>query len=614
MKYSILILLGMMNLALAEPAAPVPPEPKPSALPAGLNILMVGDSNTEIGHIPGGLARRLEEKFGFFGTGYRSLSAIIGMGSGYLPYLRLSHDPGWELYAMVGGPGTPAKPFLSPDGTGLMGKSAGLTATVEFWGTAIDIFSLDGPSFAGEFSAEVDGRAPLVVKSASAERTVRKTTISDLKAGWHTLQISTLTGSPVFLLGVNARNETSTAGPVATLHKWGKGWATTADFTKIDETIFTSAVRELSPDVTVVLLGTNDHNLAGNNRDQFAANLRVILDRIRSGAPHSKILVVSTIQVNSPWSNNGLKEYRGILPELCAELGVSYWDMSGWFGTYAENQAAGHMLDDVHVNEKGGDKIAGQLFEEVLRVATQPPLAAVTKTEPIHTKGLPVPTLPAQVPGLVAWWSAAGALTQTADGLVSLVADQSGRKTDADAPWQASRPSLVKVEGLPVLRFDGKGNHLRFPRLLRAGTIILLARIDFPIFGHPYFNTRPFHMAITRPRKAVSTQFASPSLIKGKAFLNGMPVVLGDHEDSTLELGGESFQILSLVLRSPEQIGYFGWGGSWNFDNYTKGEFAELLIYDRALKEDEIKSIENDLASRWRRLPGLQNAETLATP
>jgi hypothetical protein len=67
-KYSTLILLGMMNLALAEPVAPVPPEPKPSALPAGLNVLIVGDSNTEIGHISGGLARRLEENFGFFGT------------------------------------------------------------------------------------------------------------------------------------------------------------------------------------------------------------------------------------------------------------------------------------------------------------------------------------------------------------------------------------------------------------------------------------------------------------------------------------------------------------------------------------------------------------------
>jgi lysophospholipase L1-like esterase len=596
----------MMNLALAEPVAPVPPEPKPSALPAGLNVLIVGDSNTEIGHISGGLARRLEENFGFFGTGYRSLSAIIGMGSGYLPYLKLSHDPSWELYAMVGGPSKPAKPFLSPDGTGLMGKAAGLTATVEFWGTAIDIFSLAGRSFDGEFSAEVDGRAPLVVKSASAERTVRKTTVSGLKPGWHTLRISTLSASPVLLLGVNAQNETSSPGPVATVHKWGKGWATTADFAQIDETVFTSAVRELSPDVTVVLLGTNDHNLAGNNRDQFAANLRVILDRIRSGAPQTKILVVSTIQVNSPWSNNGLKEYRGILPELCKEAGVSYWDMSGWFGTYAENKAAEHMLDNVHVNEKGGDKIAGQLFEEVLRVATQPALTPAPNADLVRTEGSPLPTLPAEVPGLVAWWSAAGGLTQTADGLVSLAVDQSGQKTNADAPWQASRPSLVKVEGLPVLRFDGKGNHLRFSRMLRARTIILLARIDYPIFGHPYFNTRPFSMSATKPGKALSSQYASEAVTKGLAFLNGKPVVPGDQDEAGMELDGENFQILSMVFQKPVEIGYFGWGGSWNFDRYVKGEFAELLVYDRALTDTELRTIEADLVSRWIALPGVR--------
>ena len=38
----------------SQPAPqPIPQAPKPSSLPAGLNVLFIGDSNTEIGHITG---------------------------------------------------------------------------------------------------------------------------------------------------------------------------------------------------------------------------------------------------------------------------------------------------------------------------------------------------------------------------------------------------------------------------------------------------------------------------------------------------------------------------------------------------------------------------------
>jgi hypothetical protein len=73
-----------------------------------------------------------------------------------------------------------------------------------------------------------------------------------------------------------------------------------------------------------------------------------------------------------------------------------------------------------------------------------------------------------------------------------------------------------------------------------------------------------------------------------------------------MELDGENFQILSMVFQKPVEIGYFGWGGSWNFDRYVKGEFAELLVYDRALTDTELRTIEADLVSRWIALPGVR--------
>ncbi len=593
------------SMPLADDQEPVPSRPsppRPDALPAGLNVLVIGDSNTEIGHLTGGLARRFEAAYGYFGSGYHSLNDTIGMGSGYLPYLKIANVGAWQKPAMVQ-PGAP-KPYVAPDGAYVVGTSPGLQTEISFYGTAIDLYWL-ATAGGGQFTLAVDD-LPLQTVATGLDGKgceVRKTRIDGLSAANHRLTLTVQT-APTTLLGL----DTHVVLPYehtrrAVVHKWGKGWATTQDFVDIDPNIFQGALRLLDPDVAVVILGTNDHNLAGHNRDQYADGLREIVGRIRTATPATRVLVLSTFQVNSPWSNHGLREYRGILPELCRELGAFYWDMSAWFGeNWGQANQAGWMADAVHANAAGGERIAEQLETEIHRLVKlvnpepEPP-ATATLT------GAPPPTnaLPGQIGGLVAWWRADGPMAVDPQGRVLRWLDNSDHGADAIAPWPWARPQRLDGtgDGRATLRFDGQHSHLRFPLQDKAQTILAVFRARHLLLGHPYFNSRPFHPGVVRPGKAFSANYASASVTGGRGFLDGRPVHLGDDQEEGLEFSAEQLQLFSLVMDKPTPFSYLGWGGSWNFDKYMDGEVAELIVYNRALTDQERQNLESDLAARW---------------
>jgi lysophospholipase L1-like esterase len=606
LKYWILsavIFIALNYGAVFAQERPTPPPPKTAALPAGLNVLVIGDSNTEIGHIAGGVAKRFEENFGYFGSGYHSLNATIGMGSGYLPYLKITNDTQWEPYTMLW-PKAAAKPYLAPEGTGITSSKPEALTTVEFYGNAIDVYWLAQPN-GGRCVLSLDGEAKQAIDT-KGDRTVRSSRLGPFPAGWHKLSAILETGS-VMLLGCDARLDSNDPAKRTVIHKWGKGWATTRDFVDVDPAIFASALKLVQPDVTVILLGTNDHNLAGYNRDQYAANLREIVTRVKSAVPTTRVLVLSTFQVNSGFSNSGLKEYLGILPELCRQIGANYWDMSTWFGgPWAKNQDEGLMLDAVHVNQKGGDKIAGQLYEEILKVAEEKPGMPVAT--PMITEGrnvgkaLPENAVPRQIPGLIAWWSADGQIIVDESGKVIRWTDTSGTKADAVAPWPLSRPQYLEnaFNGKPLIHFDGKTSHLLLPMQTEAQTIFAVLRADKLILGHPHFNTRPYHPGVVRTKKAFSQNYASKTVTGGEGFLNGAKVHIGDDQDDAIEFNPKELQLFSLVMTAKTPFSYLGWGGSWNFDRYLNGDMAELLVYNRALTESERKQVEKDLAERWK--------------
>jgi hypothetical protein len=340
--------------------------PAPKSTPHGLNVLVIGDSNTEIGHITGGLARLFEQDYGYFGSGYHSLNRIVGMGEGYLPYLNIDNVGDWESYTMLW-PVAAEKPYLAPDGACVRGSTPGAHTDVSFYGTGVDLFWLREPG-GGEFDVIVDGVPKSQVSTKGSVIQVSRTCVGGLDPGWHRLQADVRTGT-VTLEGADARVDLPEVSGRAVVHKWGKGWAATADFLDVDRGVFSSAMSLVAPDITVILLGSNDHNLHGVSADQFAANMTEIVARVRSACPRTKILLVSTFMIVSDPSNAILMEYVKVFPDTARANHAFYWDMCSWFGPFESTNGRGWFMDGVHASEAGGAQIATQLYQEIIRIA-----------------------------------------------------------------------------------------------------------------------------------------------------------------------------------------------------------------------------------------------------
>lgn len=544
-----------------------------------MTVLVIGDSNTEIGHVTGELARLFEQQHGYHGTGYRSLNATVGLGQGYRSGLAITNDAGWQSLTMLW-PQPAPKPYLAPDGAWVRSTTPGAQTTVTFTGNGVDVYWLaerDG----GAFTASIDGETNQTVETGAAARSVRRTRLTGLPNGSHTLTLTVVRG-PVTLLGVDAR-----AGERrAVVHKWGKGWATTKDFLDVDPEVFRSALELIAPEVVVIMLGTNDHNLAHHNRDQFADHLSALVKRVRAALPTARVLLVSTPQIKGTWTNLALQQYLEILPLVAAENSAAFWDMSAWLGPF---DPARFMADGIHFNEVGGRLVASELIKQLSR-----PPEAVTPPAVIHEIG----TLPAAAIPVPTHWLAA-------DGIVAVTASNRvvrwhGKNWSAVQPYARFQPRYVAdaLHGKPVVRFGGR-EYLRFPEQTDWQTIVFVAKGQGHLFGHPYMNTRPFHPGVARPEKLFSATYAAPALIQGAVFVNGAPLPVGDDAADAVEPPRQAFQVITLAATGRLPAGTLGWGGSWNADRYWTGDLAEVLIYDRALTTDERQRVEHYLQEKY---------------
>ena len=335
----------------------------------GLSVLIIGDSNTENGLISLALADTLRNYFGVasMGTGYIPLnSSFYEIRDGRVTGVTIFYQTGsWTLMDMFEGTRLSAKPYLSPNGHWLKSSAANAAVAVTFPGSnGVDVYCLSDAG-GGIFSVIVDNLTKFTVNTAGSRR-VLKTPVTGLAPGNHTMQLKVLSvpaSGNVTLLGFDSRNDLPGVTKRSVVHNWGNGYAATPDFLNIDSTVFASGLQELSPDIVVVLLGTNDHLQDSRSATEFKANLIAILNMIRAAGFAGRIMLVSTFMTNDASGANLIPQYRATSwPQAAAETGVAYWDMSTWFGAW--NSAL--MMDGAHCNQAGGKKIAAEMLHQIL--------------------------------------------------------------------------------------------------------------------------------------------------------------------------------------------------------------------------------------------------------
>ncbi len=320
-----------------------------------MEILIIGDSNTEGGNITNPMKDILEEKYGYTGSGYTSLNENFPTPK--RNGLKVVNDIHWKKFDMVTYLARLSTPYEAGQGMWITSAEKGATTLANFRGSAVDVYYLGKPD-GGSFVIEIDQVQKIVVNTAADTRGSKKATVSGLSdSTLHNMRLIVKEGS-VSLQGFDAK----IGNPRGVVHSWGNSSAATTDFLKVDEAVFCSDLYVLNPNYVVIMIGTNDHFVDQLSSIQFKSNLITLIQRVQKALPKTKILLVSTFQTNTPEVKTLLKEYlSSSYPQAAKGTGVAYWDMSSWFGTYRKSS----MLDDYHCNEESGKKVAVELWNQI---------------------------------------------------------------------------------------------------------------------------------------------------------------------------------------------------------------------------------------------------------
>jgi len=601
--------------ATAFAADPVPPAPRPETLTQSQRVLIIGDSNTEMGHFTGGIAEQFEKRHGYFGSGYRSVVGNVGNGTvdAYRPYISITNTGEWESINFINAQQGKA---YTPDGTCLQSDKPEHTIDVRFYGTAIRAFYAAQPK-AGKFVMSIEGVASKEIDTATTTIEARSELIDGLKPGWHKLTLRPVGGAPIMLTGVESFNGTL-EGKAATIHKWGRGYAATFHFTALRPEVWNTALKQINPDWVCIMLGTNDHMNFAISSPVMLDNLSELVLRARRSAPQTRIMLLSTVPISASNSMSGRLRQRYLeqLPALAKALGVDYFDVAAACGGSGDVwKKAGHTTDGIHFNLDGGKAIA-PLFLEAFDAANKRPAPTA---ETFTVAGKPDADRP-KLANLNMWLAADATVTRDAQNRVVIWHNANTYPTERHARAFAPdlRPLFVEnaINGKPAISFDGKRTALALGNLSFAGCTVVV-KVNKPggaIFGSGLALYKKLGPGPDGTNKLFMPQSdLKPNDPRTRAFINGKEVAFDDAEapmGQYIILTIEGPQGASILGLNEHYLRYTRGPGDPETLSYLDGEIAEFVSWGRTAPKDanQGRVVEAYLAKKY----GITLAETSA--
>ena len=236
--------------------------------------------------------------------------------------------------------------------------------------------------------------------------------------------------------------------------------------------------------------------------------------------------------------------------------------------------------------------------------------------------------------GLEVWLDAAhatGAKPLTSDGPLTEWSDASGKGRNVKPASEASRPTLLRVGPAAVVRFDGIDDHLRAIQQganLESFTIIVVAAPRHnlgnfsALLAFNAANERDYTSGLTVDLGPTGTGQFTTLNVEGRGF-GGVQnllthnstfarlhtlVISSDAKDKTVRLTadgdaeGQRPREGTPVSLDEITVGarYFNNGaGPQHVDGFGRTDLAEVLVYNRVLKPDELANVNKYLTTKY---------------
>ena len=330
-------------------------------------ILHYGDSPTTADLITGDVRAQLQARFGDAGRGYTLIAK---------PWAWYGHrgveisDHGWKMRTGVG---LMREGIYGLGGAAFEGQPGAWSKfrLTESEQTAVDVEYLAKPG-GGSFAVEADDQR-IIDPTTSADTQATASVHVELPAGTETVSIRPTSGS-VTLFGADFRR-----GSSGVLYSsLGLNGATTTVLARVlQPVLWKQELDRAAPALIIVNYGSNESSFGSFVHKQYAAELRMAIQRLRVAAPGTPILVMSPMDRGE---RSGLDEIKtmstipeivGIQREVAAETHCAFfdtYDAMGGDGTMGRWFTASPRLvtvDLLHPTPQGATLVAGLFVDQL---------------------------------------------------------------------------------------------------------------------------------------------------------------------------------------------------------------------------------------------------------
>jgi lysophospholipase L1-like esterase len=332
-----------------------------------ITILHYGDSPTTADLITGDVRAQLQSRFGDAGRGYTLIAK---------PWAWYGHrgvemsDHGWKMRTGVG---LMREGIYGLGGAAFEGQPGAWSKfrLTESDQTAVDVEYLARPG-GGSFAVEADDQR--IIEQTTASDTQAAVSVHvELPLGTKTVSIRPTSGS-VILFGADFRR-----GSSGLLYSsLGLNGATTTVLARVVQPVlWKQELDHAAPALVIVNYGSNESSFGSFVHKQYAAELRLAIQRLRIAAPGASILVMSPMDRGE---RSGLDEIKTMstIPEIvaiqrqvAAETHCAFfdtYDAMGGDGTMGRWYTASPRLvtaDLLHPTPQGATIVASLFVEQL---------------------------------------------------------------------------------------------------------------------------------------------------------------------------------------------------------------------------------------------------------